>query len=155
MNINSQQKPSLDKEQKKQAIEEATQKIVCGRAKLTLIDVDDIGLVAAKILTEPEVHLNKSYELTNGEKLSFAEMANKLSSGLGKKIQYISPNLLQFYLTKRKECVPSMFILVLIMLHYFPRFQKTPKTTQWVKNITGHEPKSFDDFVQSNTKQLQ
>jgi len=126
-----------------------------GRAKFTLIDVDDIGLVAAKIITEPEVHLNKSYELTNGEKLSFAEMANKLSSGLGKKIQYISPNLLQFYLTKRKEGVPLMFILVLIMLHYFPRFQKTPKTTQWVKNITGQEPKSFDDFVQSNIKQLQ
>lgn len=48
-----------------------------------------------------------------------------------------------------------MFILVLIMLHYFPRFKKTPQTTQWVKMITGREPVSFDDFVQRNIKQLQ
>ena len=126
-----------------------------GRAKFTLVDVDDIGLVAAKVLNQPEEHFNKSYELTNRETLTFTEMAEKLSSGLGKKIKFISPNLLQFYFTKRKEGVPSMFILVMIMLHYFPRFQKTPQVTEWVKNITGQEPISFDDFVLTNIKQLQ
>lgn len=118
-----------------------------GQAKFTLIDVDDIGNVAAKIITEPQQHVNKSYELTNNETLTFGEMAAKLSKGLGKKIAYISPNLLQFYFTKRREKVPTMFIFVMIMLHYFPRFQKTPPTTQWVKTITGQEPKSFEDFV--------
>jgi len=39
-------------------------------------------------------------------------------------------------------------------LHYFPRFQKTPKTTRWVKIITGQEPKSFDNFVLANKTQL-
>jgi len=48
-----------------------------------------------------------------------------------------------------------MLILVMIMLHYFPRFQQTPKTTQWVKIITGQEPKTFDDFVLTNKNQLQ
>ena len=118
-----------------------------GQAKFTLIDVDDIGNVAAKIITEPQQHVNKSYELTNNETLTFGEMAAKLSKGLGKKIAYISPNLLQFYFTKRREKVPTMFIFVMIMLHNFPRFQKTPPTTQWVKTITGQEPKSFEDFV--------
>lgn len=126
-----------------------------GQAKFTLVDVDDIGLVASKVLTEPERHQNKSYELTNNETLTFAEMADKLSNGLGEKILYISPNLLQFFLTKRKENMPTMLILVMIMLHYFPRFQKTPKTAEFVKNITGQEPKSFDDFVLTNLKQLQ
>jgi len=126
-----------------------------GRAKFTLIDVDDIGLVAAKVLNEPQKHLNKSYELTNNETLTFAEMAYKLSNGLGEKIKFISPNLLQFFLTKRKEGVHSMFILVMMMLHYFPRFQKTPKTTDCVKNITGQEPRSFDDFILTNLKSLQ
>jgi len=126
-----------------------------GQTKFTIIDVDDIGDVTAKILTEPQKHVNKSYELTNNETLTFSEMAEKISKGIGKKIKYISPNLLQFYLTKRKENVPSKFILVMIMLHYFPRFRKTPKTTHWVKNITGQGPVSFDDFVLSNKKLLQ
>ncbi len=126
-----------------------------GQAKFTLVDVDDIGAVTAKILTEPQNHINKSYELTNNETLTFTEMADKISKGVGKTIKFVSPNLLQFYLAKRKENVPSMLILVMIMLHYLPRFQKTPKTTYWVKNITGQEPKSFDNFVLSNKKQLQ
>jgi len=126
-----------------------------GQAKFTIIDVADIGAVTAKVLTEPKNHINKSYELTNNESLTFTEMAEKISKGIGKTINFISPNLLQFFLTKRKENLPSMFILVMIMLHYFPRFQKTPKTTDCVKIITGQEPKSFDNFVLSNKKQLQ
>ena len=121
-----------------------------GKAKFTVIDIEDIGAVAAKVLTDPQNHINKSYELTSNETLIFAEMAEKLSIGLGKKIKFISPNLLRFYFTKRKEGVSSMFILVMIMLHYFPRFQKTPKTTECVKNIIGQEPKSFDEFIHTN-----
>jgi len=126
-----------------------------GQAKFTVIDAEDIGSVTAKVLIEPKKHINKSYELTNNETLTFAEMAEKISKGIGKTIKFISPNLLQFFLTKRKENMPTMLILVMIMLHYFPRFQKTPKTTEWVKIITGQEPKSFDDFVLTNLKQLQ
>jgi len=125
-----------------------------GQAKFTVIDAEDIGSVTAKVLIEPKNHINKSYELTNNETLTFAEMAEKISKGIGKTIKFISPNLLQFFLTKRKENMPTMLILVMIMLHYFPRFQKTPKTTEWVKIITGQEPKSFDDFVLTNLKQL-
>jgi uncharacterized protein YbjT (DUF2867 family) len=118
-----------------------------GEAKFTVIDIEDIGAVAANVLIEPQNHIHKSYELTNDETLTFAEMAEKISNGIGKPIKYISPNLLQFFWTKKKENMPTMLILVMIMLHYLPRFQKTPKTTHWVKSITGHEPKSFDEFA--------
>ncbi|OAQ39800.1 NmrA family transcriptional regulator [Pedobacter psychrophilus] len=126
-----------------------------GNVKFTVIDVTNIGAVAARILSDTQKHLNKSYELTNKETLTFAEMAAKISLGLGKTIKFISPNLLQFFLTKLKEKMPTMLILVMIMLHYFPRFQKTPKTTNCVQSITGKEPKSFDNFVKANHKLLQ
>jgi len=125
-----------------------------GNAKFTLIDVSDIGAVTAKILTEPQKHTSKRYELTNYERLTFAEMADKISKGIGKPVKFISPNLLQFFLTKRKENMPTMLILVMIMLHYLPRFKKTPPTTSWVKTITGQEAKSFEEFVRNNKKQL-
>lgn len=123
-----------------------------GNAKFTLIDVRDIGAVAAKILIKNTLHINKSYELTNKEKLTFAEMAAKLSSVLGVKIQFISPNLIRFFLTKRKEKMPVMLILVMIMLHYFPRFQKEPAITDWVEKITGREAITFAQFIKDNFK---
>ena len=125
-----------------------------GEAKFTIIDLKDLGAVAARIITAPQEHLNKSYALTNNEKLTFEEMADKLSHGLGRKIDYISPNLLQFFLTKKKEGMPTGFIFVMIMLHYLPRFQNTPKTTDCVKLITGRAAKTFYEFISENKNEL-
>jgi len=74
-----------------------------GPAKFTVIDAENIGSVTAKVLIEPQNHFNKSYELTNNETLTFAEMAEKISKGIRKTIIFISPNLLQFFVTKRKK----------------------------------------------------
>ena len=125
-----------------------------GNAKFTLIDVTDIGQVAAKILTETTHHKNQCYELTCNEKLTFAEMAAKLSEGLGKIIKFESPNPVRFFITKRKEKLPAMLILVMIMLHYFPRFQKEPDTTDCVEKILNKQPKSFDQFILENKTRL-
>ena len=125
-----------------------------GNAKFTLVDVRDIGAVSATILTNISKHINKSYELTCKVKLTFLEMARILSDILGIEIQYISPNLISFFLTKRKEKTPTMFILVMIMLHYFPRFQKEPETTNWVEKITNRQPTTFEQFINDNKKAL-
>ncbi len=119
-----------------------------GNARFTLIDVRDVGEVAATILVNPTKYLNKSYELTANEALNFSEMAEQLSKGLGTPITYQSPNLLKFYWQKRKEKMPFAFILVMIMLHYLPRFQKTPPNTEGVKNILQREPITFHQFIE-------
>lgn len=125
-----------------------------GEAKFTLIDVRDIGLVAAVILTKISQHINKSYELTCQEKLTFSEMAGILNDVLGTDIQYKSPNLISFFLTKRKDKIPSMLILVMIMLHYLPRFQQAPTITDWVVKITNRQPTTFEQFVTDYKKLL-
>lgn len=125
-----------------------------GESKFTLIDVMDIGEVAANILINIKQHINESYDLTNEEKLTFSQMAKILSNGLGTQIKFQSPNLMRFFLTKRKENMPTMFILVMIMLHYFPRFQKEPETTDWVAKITGRQPRTFAQFISENRNLL-
>lgn len=125
-----------------------------GNAKFTLIDVNDIGTVAASILLNLENHTNKTYELTNNEKISFGEMARQLSEALNDKIIYESPTLLQFYCTKRKEKMPFILVLVMILLHYVPRFQKEPPITNYVKIISGKEPISFKQFITYNFNNL-
>ena len=121
-----------------------------GTAKFTLIDLRDVGEIAAKIIINPFKYANKAYELTSNAALTFAEMAEKLSTGLGTKITYTSPNLFNFYWEKRKEKMPFAFILVMIMLHYLPQFQKIPPITEGVKRIIGREPIAFEQFVEDN-----
>ena len=121
-------------------------------SKFTLIDVRDIGSVSARVLTNISQHINKSYELTCKEKLNFSEMAKILSDVLQTDIEYKSPNLVSFFLTKRKEKMPTMLILVMIMLHYFPRFQKEPEITEWVEKIANKPPTTFMQFVTDNKK---
>lgn len=125
-----------------------------GQAKFTIIDVRDIGTVTASILTNIASHNNISYDLTNKEKLTFNEMAETLSDNLGTEIKFKSPNLLNFFLTKRKEKVPTRLILVMIMLHYLPRFQKEPSITDWVEKITNRQPTTFKQFILDNKKVL-
>lgn len=125
-----------------------------GNAKFTLVDVRDIGSVSAAILTNISEHINKSYELTCEKKLTFAEMARILSNILETDIQYKSPNLISFFLTKRKEKVPTMQILVMIMLHYFPRFSHEPAITDWVAKILNRQAITFEQFVTDNKKLL-
>ncbi len=121
-----------------------------GKSKFTLVDVQDLGKVTAEITADLKNHVNKAYELTSLEKLNFKEMAEKLSSGLGVKIKYVSPNLLNFYFTKVREGMPAGLVLVMIMLHYFPRFQKEPEITNTIEKITGWLPVGFEQFIEEN-----
>jgi uncharacterized protein YbjT (DUF2867 family) len=125
-----------------------------GNAKFTLVDVRDIGSVTASVLTNTASHFNQSYVLTSKEKLTFSEMARSLSMKLGTEIQFKSPNLISFYLSKRKENVPTMLILVMIMLHYFPRFQKEPEISDWIEQITHKQAITFEQFIEDHKKLL-
>jgi uncharacterized protein YbjT (DUF2867 family) len=89
------------------------------------------------------------------EKLNFQQMAAILSETLGREIKYKSPILFSFYLKKRKEKVPVMLILVMIMLHYLPRFKPVPATTDWVKDITGNKPGTFKAFAAAHKSDLE
>lgn len=121
-----------------------------GDAKFTLIDVKDIGAVASRVIQHPNDFINSAIELTAEEKLTFKEMTTQLSAGLGTTIRYKSPNLLHFFINKKKDGVAVMMILVMIMLHYFPRFQKEPQLTQSVEEIIGRKPNSFAQYISEN-----
>jgi len=94
------------------------------RASVTLIHVNDIGRVAALVLTEPgSRHFGQAYILTAQYRLTFQQMADQLTAGLGWKITYISPSPWQFFWTKKHEGLAPGFILIMLLLHYLPRFQ--------------------------------
>jgi nucleoside-diphosphate-sugar epimerase len=58
-------------------------------ARIASIDVGDIAEVAATILTGSG-HERASYPLTGPEALSMAEVAEKLSAAIGKRVEYVN-----------------------------------------------------------------
>lgn len=61
-----------------------------GAGKLAMIDVRDVGEVAAKILlSAPEKHHGKIYTPTGPASLSLEEAASELAQGLGKPVRYV------------------------------------------------------------------
>ena len=125
-----------------------------GKAKFTIIDLIDVGKVAALVLTQPAAHVNMAYELTNNEQLTFGQMASILSTVLGREITFKSPDLFTFFWQKKKAGLTTGIILVMIMLHYLPRFRAVPPTTDWVAQICGAPPRSFKAFVVAHERML-
>ncbi|MBC8111057.1 MAG: NmrA family NAD(P)-binding protein [Verrucomicrobia bacterium] len=118
-----------------------------GNAKFNLTDVADIAKVAAKVLIQPEKFLNQAYEITGSQNYTFTEMAAILSEKTGKNILYEAVSPIDFFFIKRKEGMKTAFILVMIVLHYLPRFQAEPQISQWIEKITGDKPTNFEDFA--------
>ncbi len=122
--------------------------IPAGKLKFNWVDARDIGRVTAHILSDFEKCKNRALEITGNEMITFKEVAEILSEVLGKNIKYVSPNLINFYIRKKKQGMPLNMIFVMIMLHYLPRFQnQNIKITHEVKTITGHQPGRLKDFI--------
>ena len=59
-----------------------------GEARISAVDVRDLADVAVAALTDSQ-HKNKSYSLTGPEALTFGEMADELSTTLGRTISFV------------------------------------------------------------------
>lgn len=125
--------------------------IPAGNLPFTWVDAKDIGKVAAKVLVDFDTFKSQALEITGSEVKNFQDVAELMTEVLGRKINYVSPNLCHFFLKMKKQDIANPMIFVMIMLHYLPRFQKTThKTTQIVKEITGKDPGLLKDFIIRN-----
>jgi uncharacterized protein YbjT (DUF2867 family) len=121
-----------------------------GKAKFLWVDVDDIGRAIAAVLADSTQHKNKAYVITGSELLDFYAVASLLTENLNREIQYISKNPISFYLYKKREGMQPAFILVMIMLHFLPRFQKAPIISGDFQKLTDHKPMRLGKFIEEH-----
>lgn len=121
-----------------------------GKAPFLWVDVEDVGRATASVLSNVAHHRNKIYTITGNNLISFNAVAELMSYELNEKIKYISPGLLRFYVAKRRQGLDSAYILVMILLHYFRRFQKSPMIHTDFKLLTGRNPVTLKGFIARN-----
>ncbi len=118
-----------------------------GQARFLWVDVDDIGRAVAVVLANWTQHQGRIYTITGSQLLTFSQVSALLSEQIGYRVHFESPNLLRFYWTKRAEGLSSGLILVMMLLHYLPRFQTTPGISPDFSWLTGRQPNTLVNFI--------
>ncbi|GAB2583627.1 NmrA family NAD(P)-binding protein [Spirosoma areae] len=118
-----------------------------GQAPFLWVDVADIGRAIGVVLTNWTQHQNKAYTITGSELLTFAQVSRLLSERIGYEVRYESPNPIRYYFAKRREGIASRLILVMLLLHFLPRFQKVPLLSPDFTRMTGRQPNTLTQFI--------
>ena len=119
-----------------------------GNARFTLVDVDDVGRVAAQVLRTPEPYAQRTPDVTGSEQLTFHQMADAFSRELGRPVRYRPAAPLPFLVNKVRRGAPLPLAAVMTALHYLPRFQRhVPPLSDTVARVTGQPPVTFGEFV--------
>lgn len=118
-----------------------------GNAKFNWVDVCNIGEIGAILINNFDKHKNNPIEITGNENSDFVAVTNLINDVIDNKIQYANTNPLKFYRIKRQEGVISGKIIVMILLHYLPRFQKEPKISNNYFKLTNRTPTSLKEFI--------
>mgnify|MGYP001810211080 CR=1 len=119
-----------------------------GNAKFNWIDIRDIAEVSSILLNGFSAYKNMAIELTGSENINFNRVANLLSSSTQEPIRFTNVSPLEFYRIKKKEGIAKGMIIVMIMLHFLPKFQKEPQISDYYEKITAKSPTSLGEFIE-------
>ncbi|HLL54782.1 MAG TPA: SDR family oxidoreductase [Myxococcaceae bacterium] len=117
-------------------------------ARTPFIDARDIAEVAVKALTE-DGHNGKAYALTGPELLSRAQVAEKISQGIGKPVKYV-PITDQQFREAMKAYMPPPVLELMSALYAGVRAGWTEVKTDTVQQVLGRPPRSFEEFVKDS-----
>jgi uncharacterized protein YbjT (DUF2867 family) len=119
-----------------------------GRAKFNWIDVKNIGETAATLFERFSEFKNQAFDLTGYENINFNVVAELISQVVDYPVIYKSVSPFRFYRIKKKEGMVKGMILVMMMLHFIPRFQNAPRISKFYQHLSGKEPTPLISFIE-------
>lgn len=130
-------------------LEEAgTISVPSGKAVFNWIDVEDIAAVIARVLIDVKEHCNSAITCTGFENLGFEKVVSILNQVAGTQFRYRPVNPIQFYFLKLRSGMSHSRIVVMLMLHWLPRFRKAPKIHPDVQQVLNRDPTSLLTFIE-------
>ena len=119
------------------------------QGKVAMIDVNDIAAVAASALTT-DAHAGKAYVLTGPEALSYADVAERLSRSLGRRVTYRDLSLEVMRERLRTSGMPEWHIDVQIDFSTALSAGHASTVTDTVEAVTGRPARTFEQFIQEH-----
>lgn len=126
-----------------------------GQAKFNWIDIENIGEAGAILLDRFKDYKNEAPEITGLENENFVKVCELINNVIDNPIKYHNVAPLQFYRIKRREGMEKGMTIVMILLHYLPRFQKAPNISDFYEKLTGKKPTALIAFIEREKKQFE
>ena len=119
----------------------------------SIVDARDVAAVVAAVLEE-HGHQNKVYDITGPESLSYADMAERLSFPLGKKVTYVDvpPEKTQDALLA--SGMSPWMTETLLELYAFWKFNGGSEVSGTVEHIAKKDPITFAEFAHDYAPQF-
>jgi uncharacterized protein YbjT (DUF2867 family) len=118
-------------------------------ARIASIDVGDLADVAALALTTSG-HEGKIYSLTGPEALTMSEVAEKLSSAIGRHVRYVNVRPEEHRAANLGRGMPPYLADGLVELYAERRNGKEGTVFPDTETLLGRRPVSFSEFAQRN-----
>ncbi len=124
-----------------------------GGGAVSYVDAYDIAGCAAELLTGAG-RTQESFVLTGPESLTCADIAGKLSAGLGRTLGYVSLAPEEVAATLTARGVPAGFAADVAALGRDAARGAMAATTTAVRDLTRRAPRTFDQFLGANREAL-
>lgn len=121
--------------------------VPAGRGATSFIDARDIAAVAAVTLTE-DGHRNQAYPLTGSVALTYTQVAQIMSTVLGRPITYRAPGAAAFALRMRARGMAWPFIVVMLGIYTTARLGLAGTVTPDTERLLGRAPITMQQFVE-------
>jgi uncharacterized protein YbjT (DUF2867 family) len=121
-----------------------------GDGKVAWVDVRDIAAVNVDVLLNPEKYCNQTLTITGTTALSYAEAVAVLNDVLGKDVKYVAVSDEDAIKAMTEMEFPEFLIDLMIDLNQCIREGFAEKITTTVKDVTGNDAISFQQFVHDN-----
>lgn len=118
-----------------------------GNAKFNWIDIENIGEAAAVLVCKFQEYSNRAIEITGYENKTFSEVVELINKNTAIEIVFVNSDPFQFYRIKKQEGMQKGMIMVMILLHFIPRFQKEPRISDFYEKLTGKKTTGLNEFI--------
>lgn len=124
-----------------------------GTAKVSFIDARDIAATAAKLLVSHQYD-NQAFDLTGPESVDHSQVAAAISQVARRPITYQEITEEEFLSGLLNAGLPKDYAQFLVMIIGFLRQGYSERRTSFVKEITGREPRSLQNYVNDYKSQF-
>jgi uncharacterized protein YbjT (DUF2867 family) len=123
--------------------------VPAGDAGISMIHPHDVGAVAAVALIEDR-HEDETYTLTGPEAIAFGEVAANLSEATKREIEYLNVPDEAALEGMTEQGLPDFVAAQIVTVFGMLRGGAQERTTDTVRSLTGHEPRSFAEFAREH-----
>ena len=118
-----------------------------GDGVVSAVSLDDAAASAAAVLSAPEAHVGRTYDLTGPEALSFSTVAETLSAALGREVRFHDETIEEAYESRRKWPAPDWLYDAWVSTYTAIAAGELAQVTDHVRTLTGHAPARLEELL--------